>query len=173
MSLSTATTDLCDAHPEKVHVLQLQLRDYGGRTAFHGEIETIRAFEDNSLVRDCVNRPGHGKVLVIDGGASLRRAMLGDLLAAKARDNGWSGILVHGAIRDAAAIAAMDLGVKALGTSPLKTEKLGRGAHNVPLRFGGITILPGHYLYADADGVVVAAEPLAGGAAANVCMTPS
>jgi regulator of ribonuclease activity A len=158
--MSTATTDLCDAHPDKVQALHLQWRDFGGRRAFYGAIETIRAFEDNSRVRECVETPGTGKVLVIDGGASLRRAMLGDQLAARAVANGWSGIIVHGAIRDAAALAAMDIGIKALGTCPVKTAKLGRGAHNVPLRFGGVTILPGQFLYADADGVVVAAVPL-------------
>ncbi len=150
------TCDLCDLHDERVRVLELPLRDYGGRLAFSGRISTVKAYEDNSQVRIAVAEPGEGRVLVIDGGGSLRRAMLGDLLAAQAHENGWAGVLVHGAIRDSGAIGAMDLGVKALGTCPRKTEKAGQGLRDVPVAFGGAILRPGDWLYADADGVVLA-----------------
>ncbi|WP_046657881.1 ribonuclease E activity regulator RraA [Lysobacter capsici] len=150
------TCDLCDRHDAQVRVLELPLRDYGGRIGFDGIVSTIKAYEDNSLVRDAVAEPGNGRVLVIDGGGSLGRSMLGDLLAAKALENGWAGVVVFGAIRDSAAIGAMALGVKALGTCPRKTDKLGQGLRDVPVRFGGLVIRPGEWLCADADGVVLA-----------------
>ncbi|KWS06539.1 Ribonuclease E inhibitor RraA [Lysobacter capsici AZ78] len=150
------TCYLCDRHDAQVRVLELPLRDYGGRIGFDGIVSTIKAYEDNSLVRDAVAEPGNGRVLVIDGGGSLGRSMLGDLLAAKALENGWAGVVVFGAIRDSAAIGAMALGVKALGTCPRKTDKLGQGLRDVPVRFGGLVIRPGEWLCADADGVVLA-----------------
>ncbi|MBI2423889.1 MAG: ribonuclease E activity regulator RraA [Candidatus Hydrogenedentes bacterium] len=158
--MSFKTADLCDRHADTLQIGELPFRDFGGRVSFHGEIETVKAFEDNSQVRECVGRPGEGKVLVVDGGGSMRRAMLGDLLAAKAVSNGWMGILIYGCIRDSEAIGRMDLGVKALGTHPCKTEKRDLGDHNVEVRFAGVTFVPGHYLYADEDGVVVSASPL-------------
>lgn len=154
------TADLCDDHADKLAVVEVAFRDLGGKKQFHGVIETIKAFEDNSLVRECVAAPGQGKVLVIDSGASTRRAMLGDLLAEKAVKNGWEGVIINGCIRDSAAIGAMALGVKALGTCPMKTEKRGLGDHNVPVRIGGVDFVPGHHVYADEDGVVVSAAPL-------------
>ncbi|MEI2453928.1 ribonuclease E activity regulator RraA [Lysobacter firmicutimachus] len=154
------TCDLCDLHEERVRVLELPLRDYGGRLAFDGRVSTIKAYEDNSLVREAVAEDGRGRVLVIDGGGSMRRAMLGDLLAAKALDNGWAGVLVFGAIRDSGAIGAMALGVKALGACPRKTDKLGQGARDVAVEFGGLVIRPGEWLCADQDGVVLADEEL-------------
>ncbi len=150
------TCDLCDLHDAQVRVLDLPLRDYGGRLAFNGTVSTVRAFEDNSRVREAVDEPGQGRVLVIDGGGSTRRAMLGDLLAAKAVENGWAGVIVHGVIRDSGEIADLDLGVKALGTCPRKTDKLGEGERDVAVEFGGVVIRPGDWLCADADGVVVA-----------------
>lgn len=150
-----ATTDLCDAFEAAVRVVDLPWLDLGGRVAFCGEISTIKAFEDNSRVREAVAEPGRGRVLVVDGGGSRVRAMLGDLLAAKAVENGWAGIVIHGVIRDSAVIATLDLGVKALGRCPRKTEKLGDGRRDVVLELGGVTIVPGQWLYADADGVVV------------------
>lgn len=150
------TCDLCDRHDAQVRVLELPLRDYGGRIGFDGIVSTIKAYEDNSLVRDAVAELGNGRVLVIDGGGSMRRSMLGDLLAAKALENGWAGVVVFGAIRDSAAIGAMALGVKALGTCPRKTDKLGQGVRDVPVQFGGLVIRPGEWLCADGDGVVLA-----------------
>jgi len=154
------TCDLCDRFEDKVRVMELPLRDYGGRVAFSGLVSTVKALEDNSLVREAVAEPGEGRVLVIDGGGSLRRSMLGDMLAEKAAANGWSGVLVHGAIRDSVAIGRLDLGVKALATCPLKTDKRGQGLRDVPVAFGGLVIAPGQWLAADEDGVVVADSPL-------------
>ena len=154
------TADLCDEHADKLRVVELAFRDLGGKAGFSGIIETVKAFEDNSLVRECVAAPGAGKVLVIDSGGSTRRAMLGDLLAAKAVKSGWAGVIVHGCIRDSAAIGEMPLGVKALGTCPMKTDKRGLGDHNVPVRIGGVDFIPGEYVYADEDGIVVSATPL-------------
>ena len=149
------TCDLCDRFEDRARVLELALRDYGGRIAFSGVVSTVKALEDNSLVREAVAEPGNGRVLVIDGGGSLRRAMLGDMLAEKALASGWSGVLVHGAIRDSDAISKLDLGVKALGTCPMKTDKRGQGLRDVPVAFGGLVIAPGQWLAADEDGVVL------------------
>jgi regulator of ribonuclease activity A len=160
MTALFATADLCDAHEAHVQVLPVALRDYGGRRAFRGEVSTVLAFEDNSRVREALDESGNGRVLVVDGGGSMRRAMLGDQLAAKAVANGWSGVVVIGAIRDSIAIAGLDLGVKALGTCPLKTDKRGVGERDVVLRIGDIKIHPAQWLYADADGVVIADSAL-------------
>jgi regulator of ribonuclease activity A len=155
-----STCDLCDAHEDVVRVLDLPLRDFGGRIAFSGQISTIKALEDNSKVREAVAEAGRGRVLVIDGGGSLRRSMLGDLLAEKAVASGWAGVVVIGAIRDSAAIAKLALGVKALGTCPRKTDKRDQGLRDVPLDIGGVAVRPGDWLYADEDGVIVAEIPL-------------
>jgi len=155
-----ATTDLCDAHEEKVRVAAPIFRQFGGRTAFCGPIATLKLFEDNGLVRQALDAPGDGRVLVIDGGGSLRRALLGDQLAALAVKNDWSGVVVWGAIRDSATIAAMDLGVLALATMPLKTVKKNLGERDIPVSFAGIDFVPGEWLYADADGLIVSATRL-------------
>lgn len=154
------TADLCDAHEDQVHVVAPMFRSYGGRTAFGGPIATLKLFEDNSLVRKALESPGEGRVLVIDGGGSMRCALVGDQLAELAVNNGWSGIVVYGCIRDSKAIGQMDLGVFALGTHPKKTIKRNSGEADLPLVFGGVTFTPGHYLYADEDGVIVSATPL-------------
>lgn len=159
MSAAFTTADLCDTHGDAVQVLALAWRDCGGRRAFCGEISTVRAFEDNSRVREAVHEPGRGRVLLIDGGGSLQRAMLGDLLAAKAVENGWSGVVVSGAIRDSAVLATLDLGIKALGTVPRKTDRRGAGERDVTITLAGQTIRPGQWLYADADGVLVGDAP--------------
>ncbi|MBL1378578.1 putative 4-hydroxy-4-methyl-2-oxoglutarate aldolase [Zobellella iuensis] len=152
--------DLCDEHADKVRVLEPCFRDFGGEQIFWGQVVTVRCYEDNSRVRELVATPGTGKVLVVDGGAMVRRALLGDQLAAKAVENGWEGIVINGAIRDAGAIGTMVLGVKALATCPMKTEKRGLGEVDVPVTFAGVTIHPGDYLYADINGILVAREPL-------------
>jgi len=154
------TADLCDHFSDAVQIVEENFADFGGLSAFHGEIATVKAFEDNSLVREAVFGPGDGKVLVVDGGGSMRRAMLGDNLAAKAVENGWAGIVINGCIRDSADIGEMDLGVKALGTHPQKTDKQGLGKANVAVRFSGVTFTPGHYLYADEDGILVSPKAL-------------
>lgn len=154
------TTDLCDAHSDCLQVASPVFRDFGGKTRFNGKISTVEAFEDNSLVRKALEEPGEGRVLVIDGKGSTRCAMLGDLLAAMGAKNGWSGVIVHGCIRDSADIAQIHLGVKALAAVPKKSEKKGQGKRDVVVHFADISFSPGAYVYADEDGVIVSAEPL-------------
>ena len=155
-----ATTDLCDQFSTELDVCNLPWRDLGGKQCFAGPIATIKCFEDNSRIREAVAERGDGRVLVVDGGGSARRALLGDLLAQQATDNGWSGIVIYGCIRDSAAIARMPLGVKALGTCPMKTDKRGEGQRDAVLRFGDATFRPGEWVYADVDGVIVARRAL-------------
>lgn len=152
--------DLCDEHADKVTVLEPLFRDFGGEHIFWGQVVTVRCYEDNSRVRELVASPGTGKVLVVDGGAMVRRALLGDQLAEKAVENGWEGIVINGAIRDAGAISTMALGVKALATCPIKTEKRGLGDVGIPLSFAGATIYPGDFIYTDINGILVSREPL-------------
>ena len=158
--MSLATADLYDQHEGKVEVADPLFRDFGGRPQFHGEISTVQVFEDNSLVRRALEQPGRGRVLVIDGGASLRCALVGDLLAALAVENQWKGILVNGCVRDAEALAAIPLGIKALNTNPRKSVKKGQGQEAVAVRFAGLTFHPGQWLYADRDGVLLSDAPL-------------
>ncbi len=146
--------ELCDQFPDLVQVVEPMFGNFGGRETFGGQIVTLKAFEDNSLVREQVALPGAGKVLVVDGGGSMRRAMLGDMLAEKAEKNGWEGIIIYGCIRDVNAIGQLDLGVQALGTNPLKTDKRGLGDLNVDITFGGVTFRPGEFVYADNNGIL-------------------
>jgi regulator of ribonuclease activity A len=154
------TADLCDQFGDELEVCEPLFGDFGGTAQFSGPIATIKCFEDNSLVRELTAEPGHGRVLVVDAGGSMRRALVGDMLAKQALDNGWSGIVVYGCIRDCAALADMPIGVKALGMHPLKTDKRGEGQRDVVVRFGGISFRPGDWLYADEDGIVVARRQL-------------
>ncbi|MDW8418925.1 MAG: ribonuclease E activity regulator RraA [Chitinophagales bacterium] len=155
------TTDLCDNFPEKISVAEpIGLRHYGGLTSFYGTIATVKCHEDNSMVRRQLETPGMGRILVVDGGGSLRCALLGDMLAQLATDNGWRGVIVYGLIRDTAAIRYLPLGVMALGSIPLKSEKRNSGTTDVPVRFAGVTFVPGQWLYADEDGVIVSNEML-------------
>lgn len=158
--MTDITPDLCDEYPDLVRVLEPMLANYGGREAFGGEIVTVKCFEDNSLVKQYLGTPGEGKVMVVDGGGSLRKALLGDMIAESAVENGWQGVIINGCIRDVSTIATLDLGVQALASIPLKTEKKGIGDYNVPLTFGGVTFNPGEYVYADSNGVVVSMRPL-------------
>jgi len=153
------TPDLCDAYPE-VQVLEPMLRNFGGRQAFGGEVVTVKCFEDNSVVKEQVGKPGHGKVMVVDGGGSRRTALLGDMLADKAASNGWEGIIIFGCIRDVDEIGSIHLGVQALATHPRKTEKRGHGDLNVPVSFGGLTFRPGQHVYADNNGVILSEKEL-------------
>jgi regulator of ribonuclease activity A len=152
-----ATADLVDAHGDTLQSCDLQFRDLGGRRRFHGEVRTVRCHEDNALLRSVLSTPGDGAVLVIDGGGSLHTALVGDVIAGLAVDNGWSGVVVHGAVRDSAALGDLDLGVKALGTNPRKSAKTGAGEVDVAVTFGGVAFTPGDALWADEDGVVVLA----------------
>lgn len=155
-----STPDLCDDFPGDVRVVEPMFNNFGGRLSFGGEIATVKCFEDNSLVKDCASQPGKGRVLVVDGGGSLRRALLGDMIAQTAMGNGWQGMVIYGCIRDVDAIAGFDFGVQALATIPLKTEKRGIGDFNIPVTFGGVTFIPGEYLYADNNGIIVSSKPL-------------
>ncbi|TDG15059.1 RraA family protein [Seongchinamella unica] len=154
-----STPDLTDDNP-RARALELQFNNYGAVKQFGGPAVTIKCHEDNSLVKACVGEPGEGRVIVVDGGGSLRRALLGDMLAEKAAANGWAGLVINGVIRDVDEIGQTRLGVQALGTTPLKTEKLGMGQRDVPVSMGGVTIAPGEFIYADNNGVIVSETAL-------------
>lgn len=159
------TADLLDAHEDQLRLGQLRVvapmfKSYGKRHAFHGTIRTLKIFEDNSLVRKTVEQAAKGHVLVIDGGGSMRCALVGDQLAQLAVSNGWAGLVVYGCVRDSHALAAMEIGIFSLGTHPLKTIKRNTGEVDIPVCFGGVTFVPGQQLYADEDGVIVSASPL-------------
>lgn len=158
--MAISVCDLCDAHENEVQVADPIFNNYGGRMAFGGQIETVKCDEDNSLVKELVGNAGDGRVLVVDGGGSLRRSLLGDQLAAKALQNQWAGIVIFGAIRDIEVIGTLDIGVKALNVIPLKTEKRGRGEQGVPVRFAGVLFERGAYAYADVNGLIVSDTPL-------------
>ncbi|MCV7422605.1 ribonuclease E activity regulator RraA [Mycobacterium yunnanensis] len=150
-----ATADLVDDIYPDVRSCDLQMQDLGGATMFAGPISTVRCFQDNALLKSMLSEPGHGGVLVVDGEGSLHTALVGDVIAGLAVDNGWAGVIVHGAVRDAAALRTMNLGVKALGTNPRKGTKTGEGQRDVPVTFGGVTFTPGEIAYCDDDGIVV------------------
>jgi regulator of ribonuclease activity A len=158
------TPDLCDQYEadlgKTVRVVAPMFQRYGGRASFAGQIVTLKLFEDNSLVREAFAGDGRGKVLVVDGGGSLRCALVGDQLAILANKNGWEGVVVYGCIRDSGDINGIDIGVRALNTHPQKTQKKGIGERDVAVTFGGVTFNPGEYLYADDDGILVADRPL-------------
>lgn len=153
--MAVATADLYDEREESIQSLPLQLRSFGMRRAFDGKIRTVRCHEDNALLKSVLSTPGEGAVLVVDGGGSLNRALMGDMIAALAVENGWAGVVINGAIRDSVAIDALDLGVKALGTNPRKSTKLATGEADVPLSFGGVDFRVGAHLYSDEDGILV------------------
>ena len=155
------TTDLCDAHSDKVSVADaIGFKDFGGTKYFWGKIHTIKCFEDNSLVRKALEQNGEGKVLIVDGGGSMRCALLGDMLADLAIKNKWTGIIVYGCIRDSEAISKLPLGVKALNTIPLKSNKRNEGQDNITVRFAGVDFIPSRFVYCDCDGIIVAKESL-------------
>jgi regulator of ribonuclease activity A len=158
MTISTA--DLTDDHRDAVQVAQPIFRDFGGKQAFAGPAQTIKTFEDNSLVRTVLEEPGEGRVLIVDGGGSKRCALLGDQLAALGEKNGWNGVIVYGCVRDTAILATINLGVKALAPHPCKSDKKGRGERNVQLNFANLIINPGNYIYADSDGILVSEQSL-------------
>ena len=153
--MSVSTADLWDERGEELQSCSVQLRHYGGRAAFSGAIRTVRCHRDNALVKAVLGEAGDGRVLVVDGGGSLESALLGDLIAASAVAQGWSGVVVHGAVRDVAALRELPLGVLALGSNPRKSAKEGAGDLDVPVAFGGVDFAPGQTLWADEDGVVV------------------
>lgn len=158
--MTLSTPDLCDKFEGEVATAQAQFNQYGKIAAFGGLAETVKCFEDNSKVKQAVGEDGRGKVLVVDGGGSHRRALLGDMLAEKAISNGWAGIIIYGCIRDVDEINNMEIGVRALGSNPMKTDKLGEGQRNINIEFAGISVAPGSYIYADNNGIVVAGKKL-------------
>jgi regulator of ribonuclease activity A len=151
------TADLVDDIGPEVRSCDLQFRQFGAHTQFAGPISTVRCFQDNALLKSILSEPGGGGVLVIDGGGSLHTALVGDLIAELARSNGWAGLIVNGAVRDAAALRGIDIGIKALGTNPRKSTKTGAGDRDVEIALGGVTFVPGEVAYSDDDGVVVVA----------------
>lgn len=153
--MTESTADLYDRLGEALQSLPLQLRSFGGRAAFSGPVRTVRCFEDNVVLKSVLETPGDGAVLVVDGGGSLDRALMGDMIAGLAARNGWAGVVIHGAIRDSADIARLPLGVKALGTNPRKSTKEGVGEIDVEVAFGGVVFRPGARLVADEDGILV------------------
>ena len=154
------TADLYDRHGEALRVCEPIFGDYGGLVRSAGAVATVKCFEDNTQVKAALAEPGQGRVLVVDAGGSLRCAMLGDVLATGAVNNGWTGVVINGCLRDAGEIADMELGVKALGTMPRKSERRGEGQRDIPVAFAGVMFRPGDWVYCDEDGVVVADGPL-------------
>jgi regulator of ribonuclease activity A len=158
--MSFKTADLYDDHADELKIVEPMFRSFGGRAAFHGPVSTIKTHEDNSRVHEAVAEPGEGRVLVVDGGGSLRCALLGDMLGAKAVENGWSGVIVWGCVRDVVELGQLDLGCLALASNPAKSVKAGAGMRDVPVSLGALTVAPGQFVYADEDGVVVCARDL-------------
>ncbi len=163
MTTDFSTCDLCDAHADanddRLRVLPPVFASYGGRARFAGPVATVKCHEDNALVRAALAEPGAGRVLVVDGGGSQRRALVGGKLAELGAKNGWAGIVVDGCVRDAAELAASEIGIRALGLLPLPTVKRGEGRRDVPVQVQGVRLRPGEWLYADADGIVVLDRP--------------
>ena len=153
--MDVATSDLVDAHEASLQSCALPFRQFGGRARFHGPVRTLRTFEDNARLKALVSTPGDGAVLIVDGGGSLRAALIGDVIAGLAHDNGWAGLILWGAVRDSVALATIDIGIKALGTNPWKSGKTGAGQVDGPVCFGGATFRAGDWVYSDEDGIVV------------------
>ncbi len=158
--MSHATADLYDEYGDLLQVATPMFNNYGGANRFSGVISTVKCHEDNTFVRSTLEQPGEGKVLVVDGGGSLRCALLGDMLAELGIKNGWTGIIVYGCIRDSAMIGKMNIGVKGLNTNPKKSLKKDIGERDLPVTFAGVNFIPGHYLYADEDGFVISDKEL-------------
>jgi regulator of ribonuclease activity A len=161
--MTKRTADLADEFGDEVQVLEPILRDYGGVSSFSGAIATVDVYEDNVLVREMLGNPGEGRVLVVDGGGSLEVALLGEELAGLAQDNGWSGIVIYGCVRDVAGLGEIAIGVRALASTPRRSYKRGNGMCDLPLHFAGVGFRPGAYLYADEDGILVAPRDLLAG----------
>ncbi|WP_101676174.1 ribonuclease E activity regulator RraA [Alloalcanivorax mobilis] len=159
--MSFVTCDLCDDNADLVSVVTgLNWFSYGGRKAFGGEIVTVKCFEDNSRVKERLATDGTGKVLVVDGGGSLRNALIGDMIAESAVKNGWQGVIIHGACRDVDELAKLDVGVMTLGCVPIKSVRRGEGQLDVEIVFGGVVFRSGEYVYADNNGVITAPKAL-------------
>ena len=158
--MSFKTADLCDEYSDILEIAEPLFVDFGAKPSFYGRISTVKCFEDNSLVRSTLETEGKGRVLVVDGGGSRRCALMGDQLAVLAERNNWAGAIINGCIRDSADIATIGIGLKALATHPLKSNKRGAGDRDVIVRFAGVTFIPGYTVYADSDGILVASKSL-------------
>jgi regulator of ribonuclease activity A len=154
-----STADLFDKYGDQLGSCDTQLRQYGGKPAFHGPAVTVACFEDNALLKAVLTEPGAGRVLVIDGGGSVHRALMGDIIAGLAVDNGWAGVIINGAVRDVAALRQLPVGIKALGSNPRKSGKTGAGERDITIEFGGCRFTPGAEVVSDEDGIVVLAAP--------------
>ncbi|MQQ10662.1 ribonuclease E activity regulator RraA [Epibacterium sp. SM1979] len=154
------TTDLHDAHTDQLSVCTLPFQNFGGRLSFSGPIRTVVTMEDTKLAQQLLRTPGDGAVIVLDGGGSTRTAMLGDVNAEILRQNNWAGIVINGVVRDSAELRGIDIGIKALGVTPIRSAKAGIGAIDVPVSFGNVLFRPGQYIYCDQDGVLIGEVPL-------------
>lgn len=155
-----ATVDLVDAHKEKLRSCPVQFRNFGGRITFSGPVRTLVCHEDNALIKTVLSDPGDGAILVVDGGGSLRSALMGDVIAGLGQTNGWAGAIINGAVRDVGALREMDFGIKALGSNPMTSAKTGAGAADVPIVIGGLLIQPGMWAYCDEDGILLSVDRL-------------
>ena len=153
--MTFSTADLYDEHEGKVQVANILMRSFGRKTRFSGPIATVKCFEDNSLVRAALEEPGRNRILVVDGGGSIRCALVGDKLAELGIKNGWKGLVINGCIRDSAVISTLNIGIKALGANPRRSVKKGEGERDDVLNFADATFKPGDYLYADEDGILL------------------
>ncbi|NJK90233.1 MAG: ribonuclease E activity regulator RraA [Myxococcales bacterium] len=158
--MSFSTADLSDVHGDRVQVVELSFRSFGGHPRFHGPVRTVLTVLDNSKVKEALESSSRGEVLVVDAGGDLRAAMVGDRLAASAAENGWAGVVVVGAVRDVRVLAQTPVGIFALGSCPRRSDRRGRGERDVPLQLQNVIVMPGQVLYADEDGVLVADRPL-------------
>ena len=158
--MNLRTADLVDEHEATLRCCDVQFRQFGGVARFAGPVRTIKCFEDNPLIKQTLSTPGEGAVLVVDGGGSLRCSLLGDYIAGLGVKNGWAGIIIWGAVRDTVALGQLPIGVKALGSNPLRSTKTGSGQRDVPVSFGGMVFRPNDWLYSDEDGIVVSDKRL-------------
>ncbi|WP_104091051.1 ribonuclease E activity regulator RraA [Arthrobacter sp. GMC3] len=165
--MSIPTADLYDQRGADFASVSVQFRNFGATEAFSGPARTVRCFQDNALLKAVLGTPGDGAVLVVDGGGSLETALMGDMIAASAVNNGWSGVIINGAVRDSVALGTLPLGVKALGTNPVKSSKNGTGEADVPLRLGTVTVHPGSMIYADSDGILIQNQAVENGGTAG------
>lgn len=160
MTMPPSTADLYDRFGEDLRVCAPLYRDFGGRIAFAGTAVTVKCFEDNSRIKEALDEPGAGRVLVADCGGSLRCAMLGDMIAERAVAQGWAGVILDGCVRDVLRLAELDLGIKAIAATPRKSNRRGEGQRDIPVQIGGVLVHPGDAVRCDRDGIVVAAPEL-------------
>jgi len=158
--MNWSTPDLADQHPDEISAVELQMVSYGLPKTFHGPIATVKCFEDNSKVKELAQEAGNGRVMVVDGGGSIRKALMGDMIAETAMNNGWAGAVIFGVIRDVEIINTLDFGVKCLGSIPLKTDKLGQGQTGINVSFGNTVFTEQQFLYSDANGILVSDSSL-------------